>query len=212
MDKFKNMSTQELEKVLAERRAAEEKSKIKRIESFEKDRDSFVNDLVNLFQTTRATLQELKDNAITTGNDLYIEKYAMHGKEPKECKQFSLIHSDGNSKVVLERHETMTFNDQAEVAINSIKEFFRDKFESRSKVAYSILNTLLEKNRQGDYDPKMLAKLRKEVNQINDPKLTESFELLVNSQTVSGSCLYLRVYTKDKHGKWKDIVIQFSAL
>lgn len=206
------LSAKELQAELHRREKEESNKKAEAISKHLKAKETYVNDTILEFKRIQESLTRLKQIAITNGNRLYNEMYEVYGKEPKEQKQFSLTNADKTSKVVVDNAETIGFGDEAVVAINEIKDFFKNKFESRSKMVYSILNTLLIKNGKGDYDPKLLTKLRVQVREIDDPKLTDAFELLENSQVVTGRALYLRAYETDASGKMKDIVIQFSSL
>ncbi|TDL99599.1 MAG: hypothetical protein C4K58_06825 [Flavobacteriaceae bacterium] len=98
------------------------------------------------------------------------------------------------------------------VGIEEIRKFFKTKFESRGKAAYALLDAILSKNNAGDYDPKLLVKLRGQVREINDETLTKAFEQVEESLVVVGTSTYVRVYKKDNLNKWKDISLNFSAL
>lgn len=206
------LSASELRKQLAIAEAEERKEKLKLEKAFKGRKEEFVNDTVSIFTALQKSLIDLKKSAVTEGNRLWEEMFALEGKEPKEQKQFSLMNGDKTKKIVVDRAERFGFNEEAIVGIQGVKEFFKAKFASRSKLAYSILDKLLIKNGAGDYDPKLLSKLRSEVKEINDPELTKSFSIIENNQVVVGTALYLRAYEKDEKGKWKDIVIQFSSL
>ncbi len=202
----------ELRKKLAIAETAERKEKQRKQTAFKSKKNEFVNDTVSIFNNLQSSLIDLKSTSVTEGNRLWDEMFALEGKTVKEQKQFSLMNEAKTKKIVIDRAERFGFNEEAIIGIQGVKEFFKKKFEHRSKLAYSILDKLLIKNGAGDYDPKLLSKLRSEVAEINDFELTRSFQIIEENQVVVGAALYLRAYDKDENGKWKDIVVQFSSL
>jgi hypothetical protein len=211
MSKVK-LSAAELRQQLAIVEAEERTEKLKKEKAFKKRKEGFVNETVGIFKDLQSSLIDLKTTSVTEGNRLWEQMFALEDQKPKEQKQFSLMNNDKTRKIVVDRAERFGFNEEAIVGIQGVKEFFKAKFANRSKLAYSILDKLLIKNGAGDYDPKLLSKLRSEVKEINDPELTKSFAIIENNQVVVGTALSFRAYEKDEKGKWKDIVVQFSSL
>jgi len=209
----KELSVEELQALLEEKQKEQKLLQKRKIKAFEQEKNDFVEVTVNSFKEVHKELKHLKYSTLDKASEMYKRLFELHEKEmPKNRKSFSLQNEDKTKKIVIDRPEKMAFTEEAYVAIEGIKEFFRKKFAERSKLVYSILDTIMSKNKEGDYDPRLLAKIRKEVREINDPELTKNFELLENSQVVVGIAQYVRAYEKDENGKWKDIVIQFSAL
>jgi len=210
---FSQLSREELQAELQRREALEKKEKKKAIDLHIQAKETFISETVAEFERLREIMINTKRVAVKTGNKLYVEMFDVHGKEPKKVKQFSFMNKAKTMKIVVDNAEVLGFSDESIVAIEGIKDFFKDKFEKRSKLVYSVLDTLLSKNNKGDYDPRLLTKIRKEVVEINDPTLTKYYEILRDSQIVTDTALYLRAYKKDKTtGKMSDIVVQFSAL
>jgi len=207
------LTLEELQSLLAKKQKEQKLEQKQKINAYYRDRDAFIGDTVKEFKELQKHLKQLKYTSIEKGTELYNKVFSLHEKElPADRKTISLQNDSKTQKIVIDRQEKMAFTEEADVAITGIKDFFRNKFAGRSKTVYSLLDTILSKNKAGDYDPRLLAKLRKEVNEINDSELTSNFTLLENSQTVVGASLYLRAYEKDSNGKWKDIVVQFSTL
>lgn len=207
-----NLTEAELQAELKKRKKLREQASKEKERQLKEDRESLINNVVSAFSTYHDELKAMKGEVIHESKELYHRMYAIHGKEPRDVKEFTLVNEKQDKKLMVQTQERMTFTDEAKIAIDAIKDFFKRKFASRSKAIYNILDTLLMKNGKGDYDPKLLTKLRKQVAEINDHELNEAFELLEKSQVVVGSATYLRAYRKDEHGKWKDIVLQFSSL
>lgn len=210
--KLSELTPDELEQHLAELKKESKVAAKRAQKEFERDRDEFIDKMINEFRTAHAELKSLKDRSVRHSIELHERMFKVHAKEPKKVNSFSLVNEAGDKKLVIDRQERSEFTEEANVAIQGIQEFFKTKFASRSKTIYNLLDTLLMKNRKGDYDPKLLAKLRQQVKAIDDPELNKNFELLESSQRVVGSATYVRAYKRDEQGKWQDIVLQFSAL
>lgn len=211
--KAEQLTVDELKAELAKREAQEVKQKEERIKAYNQKRNNYVDGLVTQFKELNTIMVALKKEALETGAEIYTDMFKVHDKTFKGgVKQMTIENEAKTAKIVIAHDERMGFTEEANVAIAEIKQFFKNKFANRSNQVYSLLDALLMKNHKGDYDPKLLSKLRQQVIKINDPKLTEAFELLEKSQTVTDIAAYVRAYTKDEKGKYKDITLQFSAI
>lgn len=206
------LTVEQLQAAIDERRAAEQKEKRERIDRFEKAKDVFVSFTAKDFQEKSKELEALKENTIKQANDLFIEMYAMHDKEVKDQKRFTLSSADDQFKVEVQRAEHFEFTEEASVHLNTIREIFKNKFEGRNKGFYEFLDTILLKGSKGEYDPKLLAKARLKAKALNDAELMEQFDLLQDCLKVVGSSMYCRCYARDNKGKWQNINVQFSSL
>lgn len=213
MSETLDLTVEELEALLAEKKKAQNEIREKGRKVYEQEVDEYTDHMVNVFTALNTQLTAIKRHGVERGNKLYADMFTINGKEMKgDQKSRSIINKKGTKKVVIEYAEIMTFKPEAEVGITGIKEFFKSKFSERSKEIYNLLDSLLIKNTAGEYDPRLLSKLRTQVKNINNPELTKSFEIMESNQYVSKTSTYIRVYEKDTTGKWKDIVLQFSSL
>lgn len=206
------LSAEDLQAELQKRKESEalQASKIKK--ELETDTDAFCQQTASKFLQLSKELKEVKDFTIVHANKLYNRMYAVNGKEPKDVKSFSRKSSDGKIMVTVDYQERFEFTDEAAVHINAIKDIFKNKFADRNKGLYNILDGLLIKGTKGDYDPKLLAKARKQVRELGDEKLISEFDKLDDCQRVYGTSKYCRVKVKDENNKWKDVNVQFSSL
>lgn len=206
------LTEEQLEAALIQRRKDKEKLKEQKRKDFVLKKEAYVELVVEAFLNFQKSLKQMKQEAIRDGNQIWLEMFDLKDSEPKDQKQFSLTNKDKTLKVTVERAERMGFSEEAIVGIEGVKEYFKEKFANRNKQVYAMLDTLLAKNGAGDYDPKLLSKLRSQVNEINDPVLTQNFKIIEENQVVMGTALYLRAYKKDDMGKLQDITLQFSSL
>ncbi|MDB0603156.1 DUF3164 family protein [Tenacibaculum maritimum] len=206
------LSEKDLQAEIQRRKSEALKTASKVRKELEADTDAFCEQTASKFLQLSSELKEVKDFTIVEANKLYKRMYAMNGKEPKEVKSFSRKSSDGKIMVTVDYQERFEFTDEATVHINAIKDIFKKKFSDRNKGLYNILDGLLIKGTKGDYDPKLLAKARKQVRELGDENLIAEFDKLDDCQRVYGTSKYCRVKVKDDNGKWKDVNVQFSSL
>lgn len=212
MKDLSQLNDEELQAELERRRKEKERIEKAQKKDYEMHKNNFIRNTAKRFEFLNGELKDLKEEVIIEANKLYNRMYEMAGKEPKETKSFSLKSEDGSMKLTVDRQERFEFTEEANVHIDTIKKVFRDKFESRHKGFYNILNSLLIKGGKGEYDPKLLAKARKDVRELGDAQLIEEFDKLDECQRVIGSSLYARFYVKDDHGRWQDLSLNFSSL
>ena len=206
------MSKAEIKAYLEQQEKQEKKELAEKRKKFEADKNDFTAHSASKFKQLQAELKSLKDYTIIEANKLFNRMYELHGKDPKETKSFSLKNSDDSVKVTVDRQERFEFTEEAMVHINAIKDIFKEKFAARNKGLYSILDGLLIKGSKGEYDPKLLAKARRQVRELGDDKLVAEFDKLDDCQRVTGTALYCRVYIRSEKNKWEDVSLQFSSL
>ena len=206
------LTDQELQAVMDHKTKEKKRQWEKAREDYEADKNEFVNSLCAAFLEQSEILKGIKERAIGKAQELQKKLYEINGKEFKEQKSFQIKDKEDRRRVVLETQERFEFTEEAQIHINSIKELFKAKFESRNKGFYNLLDSILMKNTKGDYDPKLLAKARAEVRKLDDTALIEEFDKLSDCLTVVGSAIYVRVYERDEQKKWKDISLNFSSI
>ncbi|MDB0601105.1 DUF3164 family protein [Tenacibaculum maritimum] len=206
------LSEAELVAALANKRKTREQEQEKARKAFDHDNDAFCKATVEKFTQFSKELKDLKNDTIIGANALYNKMFELNGKEAKKVKSFTRKSTDGRIVVTVDYQERIEFTDEAIVHIDAIREIFKSKFESRNKGLYNILDGLLIKGTKGDYDPKLLAKARKQVRELGDENLIAEFDKLDDCQRVYGTSKYCRVKMKDANDKWQDINVQFSSL
>ena len=205
------MSVDELLALANQKQEAELKQAKQRKDAYFADKNNFLNDVVSKYQEVQDILKSLKKEAITHAENFNRLMYEIENKAVKDAKSFKL--ENETVRLMVEEKELFSFTDEAIVHINSIRDIFRKKFEGRNKAFYNLLDGILMKNSKGEYDPKLLAKARKQVKEIGDEELISEFDKLTDCQKVVGSAKYIRVYTKDAETKkWNDITLNFSSL
>lgn len=204
------LSADELQAELAKRKKEEIDLQKKHEKDYEKDKNDFLTSTISKFTELSHNLEEVKNMTITEANKLNVRMWDIQGKEAPERKTFSV--KNDHNKITVDMQEKFEFTEEATVHIQTIKDIFKEKFADRNKAFYNFLESVLMKNSKGEFDPKLLAKGRKQVYEIGDSSLISEFEKLEKCQRVVGTSLYCRVYKKDDKNKWQDINVQFSSL
>ncbi|MBU2923024.1 hypothetical protein KO504_16870 [Winogradskyella psychrotolerans] len=206
------LSAKDLKAELDRREKAEKVKAAKERTDYEADNEHFLMQTVGKFQQLKSELKQLKYYTIKEANKLYHRMYAINEKEAPEVNTFSRINKAQTIKITVDRQDKMKFTDEASVHINAIKDIFKSKFEDRNKGMYKIMDGLLIKGSKGEYDPKLLAKARRQVRELGYEDLIVEFDKLDECQIVEGTSLYCRAYIKNDAGKWEDVSLNFSSL
>lgn len=206
------LTAEELQAEIERRKTAEQDAKIKEKKAFDSNKEAFLTHTSGKFNQLQAELRQLKDFTISKANELYEQMYRMEGKEPREVQSFQMKNKADTIKVVVDRQQILEFNENAEVHINAIKDIFQAKFESRNKSMYGYINDILIKNSKGDYDPRLITKVRQRASEEGHADILAELEKLEACRRVTGTALYCRCYIRNDKKKWQDITLQFSAL
>lgn len=193
----------------------EEKTKAKALRSeYDRKRDQYLATVFARMEALSHQLAEFKREAIASGLILHDEMYdAYRRKRPdKPVDSYTLTSEDGTRRIIIERSERCEYDETAEVAISQIREVLRDKFAARNLGMYEMLETLLMRNAKGDYDERLVAKLRKHEDRVNDPRFSDAIKMLDAAYRPVGSQTYIRAYTRDKNGPWREVTMNWSRM
>lgn len=206
------MSKAEIQAYLEQQEKAENQAKQKAKRQFIEDKDNFIIHTSSKFKQLQTELRQLKEYTISKANELYDRMYTMEGKQPRETQSFSMKDENDTMKITVDRQAILEFDENAIVHINAIKDMFKDKFEDRNKGMYGYINDILIKNSKGDYDPRLITKVKSRALKLGHTEILKEVEKLENCRRVSGTAMYCRCYVRDEQKRWKDISLQFSSL
>ncbi len=207
------LSAAELAKLAKEAKAKEQAENAEKRKAYDKLRDSYLDTVFGKMEELSAQLNVFKAESVKLGIELHAKMYEAYGREPKEgIDSYTLTSADGLRKVVIERQWRCEYDETAEVAITQIKEVLRDKFANRNNAVYSMLERVLLRNNKGDYDERLVAKLRAEEPKVNAPRFSEALAMLAAAYKPTSSQTYIRAYRKRDDGKWEDITMNWSRM
>lgn len=211
---IKQMSAAQLKVALKKKQAEEVATAKAKRKDYDGMRDQFIGSVFSKFEAVQAELGTFKAEAIKLGLELHDKMYEAYGREKREgIDNYTLTSDDATKKVVIQRDWLCRYDETVEVGIGMIKEVVRDKFEPRNKGMYAVIDGLLLKGNEGDYDERMVAKLRKHADAFdNDPRFFEALDIITRAYKPVESRLYLRVYRKTEAGAWEDISVNWSRM
>lgn len=208
-----NLDTAELERLLAEKKKQATAAQRKREKDYITKRDTFITTMIQQAAEASALLRDLKQEVVIRGNELHDLMFEVFSKEPRELQSFSLITEDGMYRVEIDRAPIMGLNETAEVHIETCKQVMTDTFAGRNKGMWNMINRIMMKNSKGDYDPKMLVKLRAESETVNDKRFDDALDGLAKATYQTGTATYARFYRKNVGtNSWEMIPMQFSSM
>lgn len=206
------MTAKELEALLAEKKKAERQAKEKRQREYIKSRDIFIASIVAEMMDLSMQMTVLKKRALTVGNEMHDLLYEVFEREPKELKTFTIVNEANNKKLEIQSADRQMLDESADVAIAEIKDILREKFAARNKTVYNMLDAVMMKNNKGDYDERLVAKLRKWESEINDERFSDALDLLSKAYYITGTSMYVRGYVKNERNQWQLVNMQFSSI
>jgi hypothetical protein len=207
------MSAADLAKALKEKKAAEKAEKGKARKEYDTIRDNYIDTVFGKMEELSKVLREFKEESVSLGIELHAKMYEVLGREPKDgIDNYTLTSADGLKRVSIERQWRCEYDETSSVAIETIRDILREKFEGRNKGMYGIIDGILMKNGKGDYDERLVAKLRKHEEAVGDPRFSEALDTLAKAYRPTTSQTYIRAYRKDGHGKWVDMVMNWSSM
>ncbi len=199
-------------KAQAEEKADRERSR----KEYDHLRDKFLETTFGKMYELSQAQQEFKSEAIKLGLEVHDKMYEAYGREKREgIDHYSLVSTDGLKRLTMERKHLCEYDETVEVGITLVRDVLRDKFADRSKKAYRMLESVLMKNKKGDYDEALVAKLRKHAEEVdNDPRFIEALDIISRAYRPTGaSQLYLRAHRKETtDGRWIDIPMNWSSM
>lgn len=207
------MSAAQLAKLAKEAKAKEQAENAAKRKEYDKLRDTYIDTVFGKMQELSEQLNGFKSESVKLGIELHTKMYEAYGRIPKDgIYSYTLTSADGMRKVMIERQWRCEYDETAEVAIGKIKEVLHDKFANRNNAMYGMLERVLLRNNKGDYDERLVAKLRAEEDKVNDPRFGEALTMLAQAYKPTTSQTYIRAYRKDDAGKWHDITMNWSRM
>ncbi len=210
----KKPSAKELFALAREQRKKEEAERIERRRQYDTLRDSYIDTVFGKMAEYSERLREFKEESVRLGLELHDKMYEAYGRDkPEGIDHYSLVSADGTRKVTIERQWRCEYDETSTVAIGTIRQVLREKFEGRNKGMYGIIDGILMKNNKGDYDERLVARLRKHESAVDDARFSEALDILAKAYKPTTSQTYIRAYAKDPTtGKWLDLPMNWSSM
>lgn len=213
-DELKNLTSEQLEKLLEEKRAEERRTADKRRRDYEETRADFMQRMAA--ETRRITDQvRMFYDMIVAETDAFRRIMQEYGAMRRDDQQgFSVQDVDFRLEVRVNRIKR--FDERADAAASRLIEFLKAWIKERDKGTddpmYQLAMTLLERNRKGDLDYKSISKLYELEGQFGDHEYSEIMQLFKESNVVEGSAMNFYFYQRDERGVWHKIEPSFNRM
>ena len=197
-NQIEEMSTEQLEKLLAERKKSERLEAQKKKEQYERSRNVMIHHQVSAAIRLRDDLKAFKEQAFGTMLKFYEEMLA-YGDVKKDGKgNFQLISDDQQYKIIFANQIKAGFDERAEMAEAKLKEFLNTTVKKRDLGLHGIIMGLLERNEvSGAFDIKLINRLVQMEDKFDDVNWKDAIRLFKESYQEQGTSSYIRFYERD---------------
>lgn len=206
------LTSEELAAELAKREGQKKLAKQKAKEVYEADRDEIVGFLVDGAMRIHNDMVVFKNVAVDEMEEFY-EKAKAYGDVRSNSKGgFGLRSNDGLFKVVLDRNTKVEYDERANLAEKLIREFLADMVKKRDQKAYEIITTLLQRGKDGNFNPAAVAALLKWEDSYEDERWVKAMQLFKESHNIIEIGMNVSFYKKNNEEKDEAISLTFSSI
>lgn len=172
------------------------------------DRDFFVENMIarvqrlqDLIISHKTEIQKEVAEYLGAVADRYDEDWAGNAK---------ITNFSQDKRVELKQAQRLTFDETLSVAKSKVDKCIAKWAKGSSTEIIALVNQAFAVDQKGQVDVKAMLKLTE--LDIQDETWQEAMEIIKDSVTVESTKQYLNFHVKDGTGKWKSIVLNFSAL
>ncbi|WP_420581970.1 DUF3164 family protein [Reichenbachiella sp.] len=212
MEVLDQMTEEQLEAALVEKRKAKAKAQEKARQEYEKQRDLSVLELMDEAQEVHTKLQALKIKCHEVMNDQETKLQAYGGIRSNSKGGFSITDSEQLFRVTRRRDTEPVWDERGQKAIELIKEFLHDTVKKRDLDLFEILMSFLEKNKTGDLEYGRVFSLMSHEQKFTDERWREGLRLLKESFSHHLKGFGYEFKTKGADEKWETLPLNFSAV
>lgn len=212
MSNIQELTADQLEQLLAKKRKEEAAEREAKRQAYETSRDDMVQAAVTLAERLSNDLATFKLDVFGRFQQLYILMMAYGDVRRDSRGSFTVKTTDGNLKVEVDHQRIFSFDERAIAAAQLVRDFLADKVKKKDQKTYDLIVDLLEKDKQGNFDPRKIQLLYKHEPRMQDDRFTQACDLFRESYTEDRTAQYIRFYRKDESGKYRPISLNFSSL
>lgn len=207
-----DLSVEELEKLLADKKKAQKEAQRKAREEYETRRDDLVNRVIEEAKELNRVMREFKDQTIKE-----LDKFAKEAHKYGDIRSnskggFGLRSIDQSKKVVYRRNTKNEYDERAQMAEELIKEFLEDKVKKRFLADYKFMMSLLARNKQGEFEQVSINTIIKNEDNYDDPRWNKAIQLFKESYNNIFTKMSIEFFEKDKQQKDQPISLTFASL
>lgn len=210
-----NLSSKDLEELLAKKRQEEREAGIRKREAYESIRAEVVGSIETKARVVCSEVQGLHKfckEELETFRKVMLE----YGQLKRGDRQMSFTVQEGNFKIEVRSNKVKKFDERADVAAARLIEFLQNWIKGKEDGAdnpmYQLAMTLLERNKNGDLDYKSISKLYELEEQFGDAEYSDIMNLFKESHLVEGTATNFYFYEKDTLGVWRKLEPSFNRM
>ena len=212
-DELKDMTADQLEQLLEQKRAEERQAADKRRRDYEETRADFVKRMAAETRNITGRVREFYD-LVVAETDAFRKIMQEYGATRRD-DQLGYSVQEGDFRLEVKCNRVKCFDERADVAAARLIDFLKAWIGGREKGAddpmYQLAMTLLERNRKGDLDYKSVSKLY-ELEDRFDSEYTEIMDLFRESNVVYKTAVNYYFHKRDENGVWHRIEPSFCRL
>jgi hypothetical protein len=211
---LKQLSAEDLRKLLEEKDRQEKEEKINRRAAYEGIRADVV---IKIENAVRRVTSDVKDlfNYVVSETEAFKEVMEEYGQMKRE-NQMSYTLQDENFKIEVRTNKVKKFDERADIAATRLMEFLQNWIKKSDKGSddpmYQLAMTMLERNKYGDLDYKSISKLYELEEDFNNPEYSSIMTLFRESNIVEGTATNFYFSEKNGLGVWKKLEPSFNRL
>lgn len=213
-NELKNMTAEQLEQLLSEKRREEAEAADRRRRDYEAARADFVNRMAAETRKITRQVREFYDLLVAETNSFrdLMQEYGATRRD----NQIGFTVEEGDFRLEVKSNRIKRFDERADAAATRLIEFLTKWIGDREKGAddpmYQLAMTLLERNRKGDFDYKSISKLYELEEQFGDQEYSRIMQLFKESNVVEGSVMNYYFHQRDERGVWHRIEPSFNRM
>lgn len=214
MSNVNEMSVEELERVLTEKKQKRKDTEREKREAYESIRAELIQKIRQKVHAVGGDVQGLFD-FILNEVGAFIEVINEYGQVRRQGQSNFTI-TDDTFKIIVKTNNVKGFDERADVAATRLMEFLGDWIKKAKdgidNPMYQLAMTMLERNRYGDLDYKSVSKLYALEDKFNDTEYSGIMQLFKESNTVERTATNYYFEERDARGVWRRIEISFNRL
>jgi len=212
-EKINDLSTEELERLLAKRKQEQKEQARLARETYEAHRDTLVVDMIIKANKLHHEMVAFKNEAVAK-----LEEFRKVAQEYGEIRSnskggFSLRSSDQQLMVSYDRNTKSEYDERADLAEQLLREFLADKVKKRDKKAYQTIMALITRNsKTGQFNPVSINSLLSVEDNYDDERWVKAMKLFKESYNNIFISMSVSFYKKDGQDKDQLIPLTFASL
>ena len=214
MSNVNELSVEELERLLAEKKKMKKDEEIRKREAYEAIRAEVVHKIRTKVWGVVNNVKGFFD-FVQAETGAFKEVMAEYGQLRDPGQMSYKLDWDG-FRIWIKCNKVKRFDERADVAALRLIEFLQTWIQRAdngvNNPMYQLAMTLLERNKFGDLDYKSISKLYELENKFNDPEYSEIMHLFKESNVVEGTATNYYFEERDERGVWRKLEPSFNRL